>query len=85
MDNNLRERSRAVFDKRKSFQNYKKIDEKIPEGFLKRLSSTRIEELEKEKIIEENPSKTYNLPNPPKFSGELKHYKSKSNKPVTRI
>jgi hypothetical protein len=36
---NARERKGAVFDKRKSFQNYKKNDEKFPDGFLKRLSS----------------------------------------------
>ena len=75
-----RERKGAVFDRRISFQHYTKNQEKPPEEFVKRLSSVKLEELEKEKmeIIE----KKSDLPQPPKFSGDTKNYKNKSDKTV---
>lgn len=77
-----RDRKGAVFDKRKSYMNYKKNEDKIPEDFKKRISSTRIEELEKDRIAEESPYKTYDIPKPPRFSGDVKSYKTKSSIPV---
>lgn len=80
MDNS-RDRKGALFDKKKSFQNYKKNDEIIPDNFKKRLTSSKIEELELEKIEEISKHKS-DLPLPPKFSGDVKLYKTKLERPV---
>jgi|LauGreDrversion4_2_1035121.scaffolds.fasta_scaffold1510625_1 hypothetical protein len=77
-----RDRKGAVFDKRKSYMNYKKNDYNIPEDFKKRISSTRIEELEKENVDEGSSNKSNDIPRPPKFSGDVKSYKTKSSAPV---
>lgn len=76
-----RKRSEAKFDRRESYKNYSQNPD-IQEKFLNRIVSTDLEGLKKEDKIKMESKPLNELPEPPKFSGDIKLYKSKIEKSV---
>jgi len=79
---NFRVRKGALFDKKRSFLAYQGKNDLA--SFEKRITSGSLEDLNVLKS-DDNSNKNKEIPLPPKFTGDVKKYNTKHEKPVIII